>query len=453
MIKVYGDTKYDPLSYSWWWDSLISELSNDSINVKSCVRSLKISYPTSSGIDAVSFVEGDDFGNDRYFSPKDMLAFWWFISDVNKLNVEFGDITFGILNDESLIYYQWDINSLNLVSGWNKIEMKFEDYDFTYPQKNIFSLYDSLDESLDFRTNEKDFESFRLRYRGNGSSFTMNIDSLKIQRNIFDDDVKFGKGLCLTGPDFLNIPLSGLDLRKGTIEFYLKLYCDTYGRDIFHNISSQTLFTMINNNNDLLALSIKSGNWFELASGQARKGLELFTMDENKLPLRLSFVRDDVVSIAVTWDNSGKFMDNGDTVRLYIDGELICAAKDVWEVDDTKAAIIRLGGSNTQLAANKDFFGSGIFGNVKIYNFCKTVFDINQEGVDKDVVYTPNEFIQISKDNSDFHGIGSAELPLEFLQVPAGEKRIIYVRSSKDSTFRQSNSKTGALIVSWLTTV
>jgi len=452
LIKVYGDTKYDPLEYYWWWDSLISGLSNDAINVKACTRSLKISYPTSSGIDVVSFIEGDDFGSDNYFSPKDMLSFWWFIDDVSKLDTTFGDITFGILNEEAPIYYRWDINSLNLVSGWNKIEMKFEDYDFTYPQKNIFSLYDSLDESLDFRTNEEDFKSFRLRYRGKGSSFTMNIDSLKIQRNIFDDDVKFGKGLCLTCMDHLEIPLSGLDLRKGTIEFYLKLYCDTYGRDIFHNMSSRTLFTMINNNNDLLALSIKSGNWFELESGQARKGLELFVIDEDDLPLKVSFVRDDVVHIAVTWSNDGRFMDNDDTIRFHINGELICTSKAVWEVGDTKGINIRLGGSNTQMAANKDFFGSGIFDNVKIYNYPKTEFDINIEGIEKSLAFSPNEFLEISSDNINFYGVGSASLPLLFEQVPAAGTRTIYVRSNKNDNFKQSK-KTGSLIVQWLTTV
>jgi hypothetical protein len=104
------------------------------------------------------------------------------------------------------------------------------------------------------------------------------------------------------------------------------------------------------------------------------------------------------------------------------------------------------------MAANKNFFGSGIFDNVKIYNYPKTEFDINIEGVEKDLSFFPNDFIEISKNNIDFYGPGSANLPFEFLQVPAGETKTIYVRSNKNDNFKQSK-KTGSLIVQWLTTV
>jgi len=40
LIKVYGDTKYNPTEYHWWWDSVLSTLSNDYLNVKVHSRSL-----------------------------------------------------------------------------------------------------------------------------------------------------------------------------------------------------------------------------------------------------------------------------------------------------------------------------------------------------------------------------------------------------------------------------
>jgi hypothetical protein len=46
----------------------------------------------------------------------------------------------------------------------------------------------------------------------------------------------------------------------------------------------------------------------------------------------------------------------------------------------------------------------------------------------------------------------SAELPLEFLQIPAGEKRTVYVRSNKNNNFKQSK-KTANLIIEWLVSV
>jgi len=452
LIKVYGNDKYNPLEYSWWWFSLISELDNDAINVKVGAQSLKIFYPVSSDIDEVSFIEGDDLGKDIYWSIKDSLSFWWLIEDVDKLDITFGDITFGIINNGDPIYYKWNISSLDLNSGWNNIKLGFENYDSIYPVAESFGTYPFLDKKSDFRTNDRYFESIRLRYRGKGFPFIMNIDDLKIERNAFEDNAKFGKGLCLTGQDYLEIPISGIDLRNGAIEFYLKTYYDSNGKDIFNEMNSKTLFTIVNNNNDLISLGIRSNGWFEIFSGHVRKNLNLFSIDENDLPLDAFININQIVSLAIVWSNDGKFLDNGDTLRFYINGKLICGNKDTWEVSDTKSAIIRLGGFNTQLAGNQDFWGGGIFDNVKIYNYCKTDFDVNKEDIDKDIVYTPNDFLEISKDNINFYNMRSSSLPLIFEQVPSGESRTIYVRSNKNDNFKQSK-KTASLIVEWLTTV
>lgn len=454
LIKVYGNTKYNPTEYYWWWYSTLSTLSNNYLTTKIGSCSLEMSYPTSSGTDTVYYREGDDFGDDIYWSIKDMLNFWWYINDVNKLDTSFGDITFGVINGESPVYYSWNIDSLSLSTGWNDVKLKFEDYDAIYPEADIYDINGFIDESLDFRTNDRDFKSFRIRYRGKGQSFTMNIDDLKIKRNIFEDDVKFGKGLCLTGNEYLDIPLSGITLEKGTIEFYLKTYYDSYGREIFGNgsVSSKTLFTIVNNNNDLISLGIKSGNWFEPTVGHVRKNLVSFYMEDSDLSYDSFINIGDVSHIALVWSNDGKFMDNGETLRFYIDGILTAVSRITWEVEDTKSVNIRFGGSNTQLAYHADCYGSGIFDNIKIYNYCKTNFDINTEGVDKDITYTPNSFVEISDNNVDFYGVGSSQLPLTFLQVLAGSSRTIYVRTNKDEHFKQSK-KTGSLIVSWLTTV
>jgi len=323
----------------------------------------------------------------------------------------------------------------------------------TEPLKDLYSLYGFLDEKLDFRTNGKNLESFRIRYRGKGQSFNMNIDDLKIERNKFEDSVKFNKGLCLTGQDFLDIPLSGITLEKGTIEFYLKLYCDSYGRDIFGEMNSRTLFTLTNNANDIIALNIKSGNWFEPVVGQIRKNLILFNIEESNLPLSAFIDRDEVVHFGLVWDNSGKFIDDGSTLRLYINGKLIVGSKVKWEVGDTKSINLHLGGRCTELSGNRDFWGSAIFENVKVYNYPRNSFaNLNVEGVEKNISYSPNDFLEISKDDINFYGIESANLPLEFLQVPAGKKRTIYVRSSKNQNFKQSK-KTANLIIQWLISV
>ena len=99
-----------------------------------------------------------------------------------------------------------------------------------------------------------------------------------------------------------------------------------------------------------------------------------------------------------------------------------------------------------------DAYGAGIFDNIKIYNYAKDSFKINTEGSARDVVYTPNEFLEISTDNTNFHGIGSSSLPFIFDQVPVGGSKTIYVRPNKNDNFTQSK-KTASLVVSWLTAV
>lgn len=453
LFKVYGDEKYNPTEFSWWWNSTLSTLENDHMIVKVGERSLKISYPTSSGSDTISFIEGDDFGTDNFFESKDILHFWWYIDDVNKLDVDYGDITFGVINSSDPAYYIWNISEMNLSTGWNNVQLKFEDANSFYPViEDYYALSDYFDEKLDFRNNDKDLTSFRLRYSGKGQAFTMNIDDLKIERNVFADDVKFGKGLCLTGYDYLEIPLSTITLEKGAIEFWVKLYTDTYGRNIYGDFNSRVLFTLVNNNNDIISLGIKSGVWFEPISGHIRKALNLFDISSTDLPISTFYDINEVVHLAMVWSNDGSFTDNGDTLRFYINNELICRSQTTWEVEDTKSAILKLGGATTQMALNKDAYGAAIFDNIRIYNYCKDTFNIECENIDKEITYTPNEFLEVSANNINFYGVGSDQLPLVFQAVPSTESRTVYVRANKNENFAQSKS-TAVLIVDWLTTV
>jgi hypothetical protein len=452
LIKVYGDTKYNPTEYYWWWNSTLSTLSNDYMNTKVHSRSLQIDYPTSSGADTISFLEGDDFGQDIYWSVKDLLSFWWKIDDVSKLDTTFGDIIFNNINESPPIYYKWNISSLSLVSGWNLVKLKFDDYDAIYPPTENFYMHPFMDEGLDLLNNGRDMKSFTLRYRGKGDPFTMHVDDLHIQRNVFEDGVKFGRGLCLTGREYLEIPAAGLTLEQGTVEFWLKTYYDSYGRDVFGNLASKTFFTIVNNNNDIISLGIKAGQWFEASTGNLRTSLNLFDAKYANLREDSYVDRDEIVHVALVWSHNSKAMDNDQTLRLYINGELLYASNVQWAVSDTKSVNIKFGGANTQMSYVHDAYGAGIFDNIKIYNYAKDSFKINTEGSARDVVYTPNEFLEISTDNTNFHGIGSSSLPFIFDQVPVGGSKTIYVRPNKNDNFTQSK-KTASLVVSWLTAV
>jgi hypothetical protein len=452
LIKIYGDAKYVPTEYYWWWDTTLSTLSNNYMNVKTNSRSLQIDYPTSSGIDTISFLSGDDFGKDVHWSIKDLLSFWWKIDDINALDTSFGDITFGDMYTANPFYYRWDISNLNLNSGWNLMKLKFEDYDYVYPEVDEFGAYAFINDYLDLRTNDADLKSFMLRYRGKNVPFTMYLDDIYIERNKFEDSVKFGKGLCLTGRESLDIPAAGLTLEQGAVSFWLKPYCDSYGRDAFGNIASKTFFTIVNNNNDIISFGLKGGAWFEISTGNLRTGLNKFEFEYANLKEDSYVERNEVVHLAVAWSNDSKFMGNSNTVRFYINGKLLYTSDTQWDVSDTKSVNIKMGGGNTQLSYVHDSYGAGIFDNIKIYSYAKSDFNINTESVEKDIVYTPNDFLEISSDNVNFYGVGSDQLPLIFEQVPSGDKKTVYIRSNKDYRFKQSK-KTASLIVNWLTTV
>ena len=452
LIKIYGDDKYVPTEYYWWWSSTLSTLSNDYMNVQTNSRSLQVDYPASSGTDTISFLSGDDFGKDIYWSIKDLLSFWWKIDDINALDTSFGDITFGNMYDTNQFYYRWNINKLNLNTGWNLIKLKFEDYDYVYPEVDESTLYGFIDDYLDLRINDTDLKSIMIRYRGKNTPFTMYLDDICIKRNIFEEIVKFDEGLCLTGRESLDIPAAGLTLEQGSVEFWLKPYCDSYGRDAFGNIASKTFFTIVNNNNDIVSLGLKGGSWFEVSTGNLRTGLNKFDFEYANLKENSYIERNEVVHLALSWSNDSKFMDNSNTVRFYINGKLLYTSDVQWEVSDTKSVNIKIGGGNTQLSYAHDSYGAGVFDNIKIYSYAKSNFSINTEGIETDIVYTPNDFLEISSDNINFYGIGSDQLPLIFEQVPSGDKKTVYIRSNKDYRFKQSK-KTADLIVNWLTTV
>jgi hypothetical protein len=266
----------------------------------------------------------------------------------------------------------------------------------------------------------------------------MYLDDLHIERNVFEDDVKYGKGLHLAGNEILTIPVSGLTLEKGAVEFWLKTY--------------YTFFTITNNNNTIVSMGLRGGNWFEAVSGNIRHDLHKFNTEFANL-IDNNFVDiGEVIHLALAWSNDSEFMDNNHTIRLYLNGRRVYAGTTQWTVEDTKSVNIILGGRSTQLALNQEGYGSGIFDNIKIYDYPKDDFDPFQEGISKDITYAPNEFLDISDDDVNFYGVGSDKLPLEFEQVPAGDSRTIYIRSNKNENFRQSR-KTASIIIQWVTTV
>lgn len=465
-IKVFTDELYSPTECSWWWKSDISTLSNDPINTKIGKKSLKIDYPTSSGIDRIDFLEGDYFGNDIDFHTKDLLSFWLHVDDITAVDMDNSGVGFGSFYGEPAImgysaelgnhvvtpattpaFYMWSFKDTILTNGWNEVKFKFTDFFNTSPTPNMSVRI--LDKSLDFRSST--MTSFGLILKGNGAPFTMLLDGIKIERNRFNDEMQPGRnGLCLTWNDVVEVPVSGLSPRIGSIEMWVKLYSDTIGMDIFGNVRSRTLFTLNSSGNDLVSLSIRSSNWFEVGFGGARYNYNFIYTNSYKNDLTdVYFSRDEVFHVALVWTNDGTGTDSGDTVVLYINGKKMMYSKTKWDVVDSKSSILRIGGGNTFLANMNDAEGSGIFNNVKVYNYCKDSFNLNPYADNYSAVDNrPNDYIEVSKDGINYLTSTSDSLPLLYEGINAGEKVEVFTRVNKSGTNKMTKH-TGTIDIEW----
>lgn len=462
-LKVFAEERFAPTEVSWWWSSTISTISNDPINTKVGKQSLRIDYPTSSGVDRLDFIEGDHLGWDEDWSIKDSLCFWFYISDLYNLYTDEGGFGFGsfdgaerelfvdrIGNEKEftpkIAIYTWDFRHMNLKTGWNYIKLNFDKNTTTCPiTSNTTNL---LEKELNFR--ESYFTSLGMVYKGKGQPFYMLLDGFTIKRNYFDDEVVNGQnGLCLTWKEYAEIPIGGLNLRKGSIEFWTKFYTTTAGMDSFGDIRSRTLFTIVNNNNEMISLSLRSSGWLEVGFGGARYNYTSMWADPNLYDLSsVSFVKDDVAHIALTWSNDATSMTNNETMRLYINNVLVISSTTPWSVSDSKSSVLRLGGGNTILANNNDQDGSAIFSNIKVYDYCKDTYDINSLEAKESSKLNHNSLLQVSKDSINFYDINSGELPLKYDEVLPGEKVTIYTRVDK-TNIDLVDKKTGTIDIEW----
>lgn len=456
-IRVYSTLDL-PCTYGyWWWETGFSNLSTEKINIKVYSRALRINYPQSDLVDYVSYMPGDSFGKDTNFSIKDALSFWLFISDISSIDLTIGGVAFGNFNLFEDVpnsgnsrckqaYYGWDWSSLKLESGWNEVVLPFCNFDRVYPESNEIGVDVSPD--LDFRNYIT--SSLGFIFKGKGASFYMILDGVTIKRNYFLDTVAYNlPGLCLTWGEFLEIPLSGINVARGSLEFDCKLYTDTAGMDSFGTTSSRTLFTIVTNNNETLALSIRESDWFEVGFGNTKTGYTSIYLNPRLYDLSdVAKDIDDIIHIGIVWNNDGLSLSENHTIRLYINTKLSFISDQTWEVSDYKSALLRFGGGNTYLANYGEADGSAIFSNIKYYNYCKTDFDLTNLYPNEGYKNNPNYFLRISKDGEVYHDTSSSELPFIFKKVLPNESVSISVEIDKNN-MKRIDGLTGTLNIDW----
>jgi len=445
-VIVRNAEDLNPCEYYRWWDSNLSTLSNNASRVITTTQSLQLDYPTSSGTDILSLTEGDTFGTDTNASWRDMLNFSIYISDIDKLDTEFGYFFFG--NSDEGKQYRWNINTFYdaevLDTGWNHLFLKFYAADdFIYETSND---PDAIDPGVVSAT---EFKTLGMLYRGKGQPFTINLDGFKILRNTFQDNSYLDLGLYLHGSESLTTSLGKLDITKGTIEFFLRPDYDPSGVDTFGTFKQRNLFCLTSTANDMLGAMI-FGEEIGFYFGNLTDTPRVFW-----IPIDGFWTADETVHFAFVFSNDGTGMGNSDTLRLYVNNILIDFVTTPWNVYDNRRFRFNLGGKAPfTINAENPAPGSsidGVISDLKIHNYCKVDFTDSLVGTNSDVVemVRPSQLIELSKDNLTFYNVDSGELPFVFEEVPDNNEVIVYVRNNIPKGLTGDEKRTAGIIASW----
>ncbi len=455
-IRATSTQELNPCDYSKWWHSDLSTLSEEYMYVKRfSTRSMKIEYPTSSGIEDIYFYEGDDFGVDEYLSWRDGFSFWLYIDNVDNLDMDYGYFKFGGADAsaaEESVEYRWDISTISgsLQSGWNGLFLRPKDADeiiYTEPTE-LLDVDVRIPRTVTLKT-------IGFKFRGIGNSITMYWNGFGIVRNTFQDTSVFSNGLYLTSNDFMTCPINELDLSHGTIEFNLTPDYNYKGFGYYNEYFIRSLFHITNSANDVFgALFTEYG--LQIYYGNVDGELGMVALSD------ITYIDiDNMFNIAFVFSNTGEHIDNdGSTIRVYVDNFLIGKITDTWDISDNKYFKFLLGGKSLlalkegSVTAETTSVG-GVASNLKIYNYCKTDFSdvLNTEEIDEVKLKKPSELIEISKDNLTFYKVGSEDLPLAFSMVAPGTIVPVYVRPVLTRNLTGAERRTASLVAEWDVTV
>jgi hypothetical protein len=435
-----------PVENWWWWRSSLSSLSSDHMNVVESKRSLRIDYPASSGIEDVSFVEGDYFGNDEDLGMRDGIFFWMKVDNVENLDTDYGYFYLG--NEDTPVKYMWNISTINLnggiSNGWNGVFLRFKSYD-------------DVEYSNSASPNEPDvripssinFKTIGMRFRGKGNPIVINLDGFKLMKNRFLDSCYMDSGLYLVKNDCLSANIGGLTLSRGTIEFFIRPDFNTDGSGYFNDYFQRSLFVMKSLANDYFGAYVFD-NDLNIYFGNINDDLRIF-----RVPIDDFWVADEVVHIGVVYSNNGTAISSdGSTIRVYVYGALQGTCYDTWEIGDDKKVGFFLGGKPPFSVAQKNYAQTysidSVVSELKIYNVCKTEFDSSISDIYSNYVKSkPSDLIQISKDNITFYSLGDANLPLFWENVPNNYSVPVYVRTNLPIKMTGNEVRTSELVVYW----
>lgn len=434
-------------------------------------------------------LDGIDGNNDPYFSERDFFQCYLKINDIDLFDTEAGYIKLG---NSAEVNYRWDIKNISgLQSGWNRLRLQFSEADDksaiafqsgpNYNENTGESKVDFVTEdvealsTVDGNTSARVIQAPGIRYfeinfrgtRGSGE-LQLTLDDFQFSRNHFDDVCKFSTALYLNNSETFTLPIEGVDLNSGTVEFWIQPDWDVAGR-IYRGESQvviPAIFRIIKPDGSFLSLLYRPSTGFT-AMVYDRERLYQFESEYSGY----TFSKFDTLHFALVWDRGRKATRENASIAMYVNGEIIFGSNAVWRGLRESGASVIIGGELGQkfaaaqhnstaltftavptLAAKNTASTWALLENLKIYNYPKWDFsDRVQPNIERSRLVTPSELVEISTDNINFYSSGSDNLPLVVEDVPPGSAATVYVRTNIPKGLTGNEQRDASLLVRWKT--
>lgn len=434
-------------------------------------------------------LEGIDGNNDTYFSERDFFQCYLKINDVSLLDTNAGYIKLG---NSSEVNYRWDIKNIDgLQTGWNRLRLQFSraddksviafqsgpNYDENTGESRVDFVTEDVEalSTVDGNTSARVIQApgiryFEINFRGTRgeNELQLTLDDFQFSRNTFDDVCKFSTSLYLNNSETFTLPIEGIDMNAGTVEFWIQPDWDVSGR-IYRGESQvviPAIFRIIKPDGSFLSLLYRPSTGFTAMIYDREKVYQFESAYSG-----YTFSKFDTLHFALVWNRGGKATRENATLAMYVNGKVIFGTDVAWRGLRESGASVIIGGELGQkfaanphnstaltftavptLAAKNTASAWALLENLKIYNYPKWDFsDRNAADIERPRLVTPSELVEISVDNTNFYPAGSDSLPLIVQDVPPGASTIVYIRTNIPKGLTGNEQRDASLLVRWKT--
>lgn len=449
-------------------EALIIE--NDSLIRHSGRRSLKLTYPAgSSGKRTCVSADSFQLEPDEKWSIQDFLSFWMKVEGFNNIDLSQSYLRIG---KNSLDYFEWAFDELSpprtnfaeQTLRFSKARTKggsISDYERTSDLRELLPETNFRDGPISYFEvaivpNTQDLQS----------SIQIWIDDFRIKRENFTLPGKSHNCLYLTNGELVHFPLSGFDMRKGSIECIITPDWDRFGHlEIpYRELPGDQIYTIFNITNGASeSMSLyytdrrDEGLHFTINTPSGKVDLIVGQLLTLKNRYR------DSVKLTLLWDNEGKRINarGGTTVRLFINDVLVGDSVETWQITETKDTYFLIGSRAYSQAASSNTrqfaeFGFNVELRPSIHSLNGGIEDLlitsNPQKVDFDNIVTLRDKVLISLDGVTYYPGNSTSLPLRVSSVPPGGEVELYIKTNLPS-FTKNMPRTGFIRARWQITV